>query len=376
MTQPLLVLAVNPGATSTKLALFEAESEMGGALELRESRTLRHDDAELAPFARVADQAGLRTDAVRDFLREAHVAAGELAAVVARGGLLRPLASGTYRVDEAMRAELRAAERGEHASNLGALIAHALAEPEGIPAYIVDPVCVDELAPVARVSGLAGIERESLSHALNTKAVARRFAAAEGRPYDTLRLVVAHLGTGISVSAHREGRMVDVTNPRDEGPLSPDRPGNLPNGALVDRCFRSGARRDEVRRELLGQGGLFSYLGTRDLRQAMELRRKGDATAAVTLDAMIYQIGKAVAEMASVLVGQLDAILLTGGMAHEPFVVEGVEDRVGWIAPVHVFPGEDELSALAEGALRVMRGEEPDHAYGTDAVEQSEPILI
>ena len=363
------ILVINPGATSTKLALYEDERPAV-------TETLRHSDEALAPFATVADQAPMRAEAVRRFLAHQGVVPADLSAVVARGGILRPLASGTYRVDEAMLAELRRAERGEHASNLGALLAQEVAAPAAIPAYIVDPVCVDELTPVARVSGLPGIERESLSHALNTKAVARRHAAQVGRPYPALRLVVAHLGTGISVSAHRDSRMVDVANPRDEGPLSPDRPGGLPNGALVDRCFQSGARREVIRRELLGNGGLHAYLGTRDLREALARRDAGDATAALVLDAMLYQVGKAVAEMASVLTGQVDAILLTGGMAHEPFVTEGVSARVSWIAPVHVYPGEDELGALALGALRVLRGEEEARAYGQDGEEASARVLV
>lgn len=389
MTEPFRILAINPGATSTKLALFEDEREV-------RRETLAHPDAELGRCASVADQLPLREAAVQRFLAEADIGVGTgtpgsapeegsapgvgsapgLHAVVGRGGLLRPLASGTYRVDDAMLAELRAAERGEHASNLGALLAEAVARPAGLPAFIVDPVCVDELAPVARVSGLAGIERESLSHALNTKAVARRFARERGggRPYRELRLVVAHLGTGISVSAHRDGRMVDVTNPRDEGPLSPDRAGSLPTRALVDRCFRSGTEAEDVRRELFGKGGLYSYLGTRDLREALARARSGDGQAALVLEAMVYQIAKAIGEMATVLEGRTDGVVLTGGMAHEPFVTEGVRQRVGFLGEVVVYPGEDELQALSEGALRVLRGEEEAHRYGH--ADEGEGLLI
>lgn len=362
MTTTRRILAVNPGATSTKLGLFDDDHELA-------RRSLTHPDDELARCPRVADQLPLRRRAVDAFLGELGARAGHLDAVVGRGGLLRPLASGTYRVDQAMREELLAAERGEHASNLGALLAHDLGRAVGAPAFVVDPVCVDELAPVARLSGLAGIERESLSHALNTKAMARRYARERRRAYPELRLVVAHLGTGISISAHRDGRMVDVTNPRDEGPLSPDRPGGLPTRALVDRCFRSGVDPDEVRAELLGRGGLYSYLGTRDLREARARALAGDGQAALALEAMIYQIGKAVGEMATVLEGHVDAVLLTGGMAHDPLVVEGVRARVGFISEVVVYPGEDELLALAEGALRVLRGEEEARRYGQDPEE-------
>jgi len=360
-----VVLAVNPGATSTKLALFRDET-------LLAEQTLRHPDDDLAQFETVADQAEFRIAATRRFLAEA--SADRLDAVVGRGGLLRPLASGTYRVDRIMRTELAAAERGEHASNLGALIAHAVATEHDAPAFIVDPVCVDEMAPVARISGLAGIERESLCHALNTKAVARRYAAEAARPYSELRLVVAHLGTGISVSAHRDGRMVDVCNPRDEGPLSPDRPGSLPSGPLVDRCFKTGAERRAIRQELLGGGGLRSYLGTTDLQEIRQRMANGDGLARQVVDAMVYQIGKSIGEMATVLCGRVDAVLLTGGMAHDDALVTAVTARVGWIAPLRIYPGEDELPALAAGALRVLRGQEEARLYGD--VEDGSEVLI
>jgi butyrate kinase len=360
-----VVLAVNPGATSTKLGLFN-----GDALE--REQILRHSDDELAPFGSVAAQAELRITATRRFLAEAPPA--RLDAVVGRGGLLRPLASGTYRVDATMCAELEAADRGEHASNLGALIARAVAADHGAVAFIVDPVCVDELAPVARISGLAGIERESLSHALNTKAVARRYSAEVGRPYPELRLVVAHLGTGISVSAHRGGRMVDVTNPRDEGPMSPDRAGSLPTGPLVDRCFKTGADRRALRRELLSGGGLRSYLDTTDLREARKRIAGGDGLAHLVVSAMVYQIGKAIGEMATVLEGRVDALLLTGGMAHDAALVETIVARVGWIATPRIYPGQDELPALAAGALRVLRGLEEARLYGAD--DDGSKVLI
>ncbi|MFH2011011.1 MAG: butyrate kinase [bacterium] len=359
------VLAINPGATSTKLALYQGDSLVSDQL-------IRHADEELAGFETVAGQVGLRGAAVRAFLAEAKPE--RLDAVVGRGGLLRPVASGTYRVDEIMLAELASADRGEHASNLGAILAQGLARELGVDAFIVDPVCVDELAPLARISGLAGLERESLGHALNTKAVARRYAEEVGRPYPELRLVVAHLGTGISVSAHRDGRMVDVTNPRDEGPMSPDRPGSLPTGPLVDRCFRTGADRHTIRRELLGGGGMRSYLDTTDLREARARIAAGDGLARQVVDAMVYQIGKAVGEMATVLRGELDAVLLTGGLAHDTELVEAVVARVGWIAPTRIYAGEDELRALAQGALRVLRGQEKPRLYG--AVGEGSEVLI
>jgi butyrate kinase len=352
-----LVLAVNPGAGSTKLALYR-----GDAL-VREEK-LTHPALMERPAARVLDELRARLEAARALLSGASIPHGGLAAVVGRGGLLPPLRSGTYLVDAEMLRDLARAERGEHASNLGAPMARALADDHGCPAFIVDPVSVDELDPVARVSGLCGVERRSLSHALNMRAVARRHAARAGRALEDLRLVVVHMGTGVSLSAQRDGRMVDVVNPQDEGPFSGDRAGGVPAMAVVELCFAPGAEERAVRRRLFGDGGLYSHLRTRDAREAIRRCEAGDSQACLVLDAMCYQIAKSAGGLAAALEGRVDAVLLTGGMAHLPQVVEGVRRRVGWIAPVHVFPGEDELRALAEGALRVLRGEERPRRYG------------
>lgn len=352
-----LVLAVNPGAGSTKLALWR------GAAAWREER-LEHRELTDRPAARVWDELPVRIAAVEAFLARAAIREGDLAAVAGRGGLLPPLGSGAWLVDAAMLADLERAERGEHASNLGAPIARAIADGHGCPALVVDPVSVDELEPAARVTGLAGVERRSFSHALNLRAVARRFAAERGRALGDLRLVGVHLGTGISLAAFRGGRMVDVANPQDEGPFSGDRAGGVPATALVELCFAPGADARAVRRRLFGDGGLFSHLGTRDAREALRRAREGDARAALVVDAMCYQVAKAAGALAAALEGGVDAVLLTGGMAHLPEIVEGVRRRVAWIAPVEVLPGEDELRALAEGALRVLRGEEAARVYG------------
>jgi len=352
-----LILCVNPGATSTKVGLFEGIAPL-------QARTLRHPDAELARHPRVSDQLALRLDAVRAFLADAKVERGQLSAVAGRGGLLRPLASGTYRVDAALLADAAAARRGEHASNLGGPIAAAVAGEHGCPAFVVDPVSVDELEPVARLTGLAGVERQSLAHALNIKAVARRHARDRGRALESLRLVVAHLGSGVSLAAIEGGRMIDVVNPQDEGPMSPDRAGGMPSTAIVEMCFAPAADRAAVRRRLFGEGGLWSHLGTRDLGEALTRASSGDERARLFLEAMAYQIAKAVADMAAALRGKVDAVLLTGGMAHAPWLVAEVRSRVAWIAPVEVYPGEDELLALAEGAWRVLSGEEPARDYG------------
>lgn len=352
-----LVLVVNPGAGSTKLGLYRG-------LAPEAEHAARHAEADLARFARVVDQLAWRAEAARAFLARAGARRGDLEAVVGRGGLLRPVPSGTYAVDEAMIRDAAEAARGEHAANLGAPLARLLADEHGCPAFVVDPVSVDELEPVARYSGLAGVERGSLCHALNMKAVARRHAARAGRPLAAMRLVVAHLGTGVSLSAQRDGRMVDVVNPLDEGPFAGDRSGGVPASALVDLCFAPGATARSVKRRLFGDGGLFSYLGTRDVREAAERAARGDAAAAGVLEAMAYQVAKAVGEMAAVLEGRVDAVLLTGGAAHVEALVERVRARVAWIAPVAIHPGEDELLALAEGARRVLDGEEPARSYG------------
>jgi butyrate kinase len=352
------VLAVNPGSTSTKLAVYDGERAV---LE----ETVSHGDHELAPFRDrpILDQLDLRLGEVRAVLRSAGVDLAAPAATVGRGGLLRPLASGTYLVSDAMLAELRTAERGEHASNLGAFLARRLADPAGCPAFIVDPVSVDEWDDVARLSGLGGLDRECLSHALNTKAVARRYAADVGRPYPDLRLVVVHLGSGISVSAHRDGRMVDVTNSREEGPFSAERAGTVPTVRLVERVLREGLSFQAAERLLFREGGIHSYLGTRDLREVERRVDAGDERAALVLDAMLYQVRKEAGAMAAVLDGRVDAVLVTGGMARSERVARSLRAALGWIAPVRLHPGEDELRALAEGALRVLRGQEPPREY-------------
>lgn len=350
-----LVLAVNPGAGSTKLALFRGDAVLA-------ETTLRHGDEELRRFARVGDELPWRLDQARGWLSGQALSAS-LGAVVGRGGLFKAVASGTYLVDDAMLADAARAARGEHAANLGAPMARALADEHGCPAFVVDPVSVDELSAVARYSGLAGVERTSLCHALNMRAVARRHATALGRRCEELRLVVAHLGTGASLCALEGGRMVDVVNPQDEGPFSGDRSGGLPATALLELCFAPGADRKALRRRLFGDGGLFSYLGTRDVREAAARAAAGDVRAGEVLAAMAYQLAKAVGEMAVALSGRVDAVLLTGGAAHCAPLVEALCARVSWIAPVASYPGEDELRALVEGARRVLTGEEPAKRY-------------
>ena len=353
------ILAVNPGSTSTKLAVYRDGDPIL-------HRAVLHDDEVLAAYRDrpVLDQLPLRLEAVRAVLEEHDLAAGALDAVVGRGGLLRPLPSGTYRVTDAMLDELTRAPRGEHASNLGAFLARELAAPGGCPAFVVDPVSVDEWDDVARLSGLAGLDRECLSHALNTKAVARRFAAEVGTAYEALRLVVVHMGSGHSVSAHRDGRMVEVTNSREEGPFSTERAGTVPTVRLVERVLADGLSAAAAERMLFREGGIHSYLGTRDLREVEARIDAGDEEARLVFTAMVYQLRKCVGAMAAVLDGDVDAVLLTGGMARSERLVGTLSARLAWVAPVHVYPGEDELAALASGAARVLAGEEAARTLG------------
>ena len=346
------VLAINPGSTSTKFGVFTRE---GAELE----RTIRHGDEELARFsgrpivARLDYRAGL----IERALEEAGYKAVRFAAVAGRGGMLPPMSGGTYLVDDAMVEELRLARRGEHASNLGALLALRFARASGVNAYVVDPVSVDEWQECARLSGSPLIARTALGHALNTKAVARRFARERGRAYETLRLIVAHMGSGITVSAHREGRMID-NNTIGEGPFGPDRSGGLPVRELVKLCFAGKYSQSQLDHQVFGDGGLLAYLGTRDMKEVERRIDAGDAEAALVFEAMVYQIGKEAGAMAAVLEGRVDAVLLTGGMAYSERVVKLLRGYMEWIAPVTVYPGEDELQALAEGVFRVLDGEE------------------
>ncbi|MFL5847064.1 MAG: butyrate kinase [Solirubrobacteraceae bacterium] len=352
MAEPL-ILAINPGSSSTKIGLFDGTTE-------RASATIRHEATDLEPFRGrpILEQQPMRSVAVREWLASSGVSLAELGATVGRGGLLPPLASGTYRVGARMIELLDRHERGEHASNLGAVIASDIAREAGVDAFVVDPVSVDEWPEHVRLSGHPLLPRVCLSHALNAKAVAKRHARACGSQYEDLRLIVAHLGSGISISSHEDGRMIDVTNSREEGAFSPERAGGVPAMQLVDLCFSGQLDRAAVETMLFKEGGLLAYLGTRDVAEALERAAAGDAQARLAIDALVHQVTREIAAAAAPLRGQVDAILLTGGMAHATALVEAITDRIAWIASVHVHPGEDELSALAEGALRILTGAE------------------
>jgi butyrate kinase len=350
------VLAVNPGSASTKIAVYEDDLElMRGAVE--------HRDEDLRGCGRVFDQWRHRLEIVIRTIDAAGIPLTSLDAVVGRGGLLKPLEGGTYVVDDRMLSDLEAARRGEHASNLGAVIAYRIASNLAIPAFIVDPVSVDELEDEARLSGLPELPRESLSHALNSRAVARLVASEMGKSYDEMNFVVAHLGSGISVSAHRRGRMIDVNNAREEGPFAPDRAGGVPSLALIRLCYSGRYTEGELLARMMGAGGMYAYLGTRDARTARGMAQDGDARAALVLKAMAYQTAKEIGAMAAALGGLVDRVILTGGMALDEAFARDISGRIGFVAQVRVVPGEEELASLAMGALRVLRGEEQARSY-------------
>jgi len=358
------LLAINPGSTSTKVAVYEDEQPLF-------VEAVRHTVEELAAFNHILDQYDLRLGRILDLLQQRGIALTSLSAVVGRGGLLRPIPSGTYRVNDRMVARLRERNKErEHASNLGALLAQEIAGRVDVPAFIVDPVCVDEFDEIARISGLPEIERKSLSHALNLKAVARRAADDLGQPYSQLNLVIVHLGGGISVTAHRRGRMVDVNQALDgEGPYAPERAGGLPVGDVVRMCFHVAPYDDydlsyeQMFKKIAGQGGLVAHLGTNSAVEVEQRIADGDTYARLVYEAMAYQIAKGIGAMSTVLKGEVDAVVLTGGVAHSEMLVAWIRERVDWISPVVAYPGEDEMLALAQGALRVLRGEEEARAY-------------
>lgn len=351
------ILVINPGSTSTKLAIFEDETKV---YEFK----INHPTDELQKYPNVVSQLDFRSKIIKDELKKSQFDLHKLSAVCGRGGMLRPLTSGTYIVTDEMVKDLYEAKRGEHASNLGALIARDIANEYGIPAYIVDPVAVDEMEDIARISGMAEIERSCIFHALNHKAIARQAAKDVGKKYNELNLIVAHLGGGISVAAHKKGRVVDVNNALDgDGPMSPERSGTVPMGPLYKMCFSGKYTLQDIKRMNYGKGGLASYLGTNNAAEVAERIKKGDEYAKLIYDAMIYQIAKEIGACCTIFKGDVDYIVLTGGLAYEPYAVQGITERVSFIAKVLVYPGENELLSLAQGALRVLNGEEEVKIY-------------
>ena len=351
-------LVINPGSTSTKIAVFEDEKSVF-------ETTLRHSNEELAKFERVADQFEFRKKLIIDALKENNIALDSLNAAVGRGGLLKPIEGGTYAVNDKMVEDIKTNPRGEHASNLGALIARSIGDEADIPSYIVDPVVVDELEDVARICGHPAFERVSVWHALNQKAVARRAAAEKfGKKYEEMNFIVTHLGGGISVGAHKKGRVIDVNNALNgEGPFTPERSGSLPAEQLVNVCFSGKYTEADIKKMIAGKGGLSALLGTNNAKEVSERAAAGDEKAKLIYEAMAYQVAKTIGEYAVVLDGKVDAILITGGIAYDKKFVEMIEKKVKFIAEVIVYPGEDELLALAQGGLRVLNIKEAAKEY-------------
>lgn len=349
------VLVINPGATSTKVAVFEEEREL-----LKKS--IVHTAQELEGFDRVIDQVELRQRAVLEAVAEGGFRLEDFDAVCGRGGLYRPIPSGTYAVSDRVMQDVEQAPYGEHPSNLGAYLARRIGDLVGIPAFFVDPVCVDEMTEVAHVSGFAEFRRLSQFHALNQKSVGRKAARQLGKSYEEARLIVCHLGGGVSVAAHDHGRVVDVFNVKDEGAMGMDRGGGLPVNQLIDYCY-AGRSREEVKRTLGRRSGMLSYVGTTDFREICARVVSGDERFTAAYRALVYQLAKDIGAMAAVLHFEVDAIVYTGGMAYEQFFCDDITAYVGRLAPVLRFPGEEEMRALAEGALRVLHGEAQAETY-------------
>lgn len=352
------ILAINPGSTSTKIALYENDKEIF-------CKTLDHPAEEVEKYNKVADQFDMRKEIVLSFLKENGYEVTELSAVVGRGGMVPSVKSGAYKVNELMADRLKNNPVIEHASNLGALIAYEIVNSIGVSAYIYDSVRVDELKDIARISGMPEIPRTSTSHALNSRAMAMKVAKKYGKKYSDMNFVVAHLGGGISVSVHEKGRMVDILAD-DEGPFSPERAGKIPCNSLIELCYSGKYDKNTMKKKLRGNGGLKAYLNTVDVREVLKMLENGDENAKLILEAMTYQVAKGIGELSTVVEGKVDAIVITGGIAYSDVITSLIKKRVEFIAPVEVMPGENEMESLALGTLRVLNGEEEAKEYTED----------
>jgi butyrate kinase len=351
------ILSINPGATSTKVALYQDTKPI-------KVEVIRHSPDDISVFKHTLGQLDYRKGLILKFLEQNDVKVTDLSAVVGRGGTFKPLESGTYTVSEKMLSDIKSGNvQADHSSNLGALIAHEITKDTDVPAFIVDPVSVDEFPAVARISGLPEVPRKSLSHALNIKMVARKAASELGKKYEELNLIIVHLGSGISVSSHLKGRMIDVNNANDMGPFSPQRTGALPVTGLAKLCFSGKYAYPEMYNLLTKKGGLLAHLGTDNVEEVERRIDEGDQKAKLIYEAMVYQIAKEIGAMATTLDGTVDAIVLTGGIANSKRLVDLITGKVKFIAKVLVFPGEDEMEALSLGALRVLSGEGSPKEY-------------
>ncbi|OOM79091.1 butyrate kinase [Clostridium sp. BL-8] len=351
------LLIINPGSTSTKISVYEDEKEIFG-------ETIRHSSEEIGKYKHILEQKDFRTEIILKILKDTDMDIKELDAIVGRGGLLKPILSGTYNVNDKMLQDLKNSVQGEHASNLGAIIAREIADSIGKPAYIVDPVVVDEMEEIARLSGIPELPRKSIFHALNQKAVAKKYARENSKNYEDINVIVAHMGGGVSVGAHKNGKIVDVNNALDgEGAFSPERSGGVPAGDLVRLCFSGKYTLEELLKKITGKGGFVAYLNTNDARVVEKAALEGEPKAKLVHDAMGYQVAKDIGAAATVLNGKVDAIILTGGMAYGKPMVDLIKEKVDFIAPIVVYPGEDEMLALAQGVIRVLNGEEEGKEY-------------
>ena len=363
------ILTINPGSTSTKVAVFDNE-------KLIFQKTIRHKVEELKRYKQISHQNKFRMKAIMESLQEENISVESLNAVSARGGLIHPIPSGTYEINESMIEDLQNGVSGEHASNLGGIIAAEIGQSNFIPAFIVDPVVVDEMESIARISGSPLFERESVFHALNQKSVARQVAKELNQNYENINLIVAHLGGGISVGAHLKGQVVDVNDAlHGEGPFSPERSGTVPFGDLVELCFSGSFSKEDIYKMLIGEGGLVGYLGTNDCVKVERMIKDGDEVAKLVYSAMAYQIAKEIGSASAVLSGKVDGIIITGGLAFGKEFVDSILKRVDWIAPCYVKPGENEMLALAEGALRVLRREEKAKVYSSEQKKYTKEIF-
>lgn len=358
------ILTINPGSTSTKIGVFEDT-------KLLFEKTLRHSAEEIGQYNRIIEQYDFRKNVIVDALKEENFDINSLDCIVGRGGLLKAIPSGVFAIDEQMLADLRDEASTEHASNLAAPIAYEIASKLNIPSFIVDPVVVDEFEPLARISGMPEIERISTFHALNQKAVAKRYAKENNLNYNELNLVVAHLGGGISVGAHKLGKVIDVNNALDgDGPMSPERSGQVPVGPLYHMAFSGKYTLAEMKKKNYGRGGCVAYLGTNDGREITKRIAEGDDYARLIWEALSYQVAKEIGSCATVLKGKVDAVILTGGLAYDKTLIEWIKERTSFIAPIEVYPGEDELQALCEGGLRVLNGEEQALSYKDESTRK------
>lgn len=361
------ILAINPGSTSTKIAVYDDNTP-------RFKQTISHLREELSRFPNLLDQYGWRKELIERALRHEGIDLHSISAVIGRGGIIQPVESGVYEVNDELRYDLEHA-RVQHASNLGGLLARDIADEIGVKSFIADPVVVDEMIPYARISGSPELPRESIFHALNQKAIARRFARETNRKYEDLNLIVCHMGGGITVSAHRRGRVIDTTNALDGcGPFSPERSGSLPPGPLIRLCFSGKYTEEELMRIVHGAGGLMAHLGTTSVPEVIERIESGDLHAMLILRAMVYTVAKEIGAMAIAFKGNVDAILITGGMAHSKRITDFMAQYVSFIAPIYVYPGEDELLTLAENALAAVKGEREVKTYHSVAAEDPSAI--